>query len=127
MEIASVSSTTKAAGVLSGVTTGGSLVWGMASGEFLAIATGVAAGTIGGVVAVLNFWRDKQLAMMGQQIAGLADMLNEERGKRKTAETSSDEWERRVHRLEGELADLKQWRDSNGCINAIDCPRRIGQ
>lgn len=122
--IVPTSATTKLSGLLGFVTAVPTTFAAVATGEWSAVAAGAAVTGIASVFAVIGVFRDKQIALLNRQIADLTSESQKQRDMRKAAEDLSDTWERRFHKIEGEMSDLKAWKDSNGCINAPDCPRR---
>lgn len=100
-----VSTPTKASGLLA-------LIFGLPTtiaagetGEWSAVAFGAAVTGISGTYALIGFFRDQVVKAKNKQIDDLAAALEAERAKRKAAEDISDTWERKAHRLQGELTD----------------------
>lgn len=105
MEIFTASGTTKtsgAVGLLTGLPTAAGAI---ATGEWTAVAVGAAITGIAGVFAVIGFLHDKQIAALHKEIADLIEDGREQRTRRKAAEEMSDTWERRLHRLEGQIGE----------------------
>lgn len=100
------SNATRATGVLSVLASVPTAAGAIATGEWTAIAVGAAVAGITGVFAVVGLIKDKRNADLRDQIEDLVKENREERHVRKAAEDLSDQWERRCHRAERQLAEL---------------------
>jgi hypothetical protein len=96
----------KVSGGISAVVGGGATAWGATTGEWSAVAIGVAIGLIGGSFAIVSLINDKRIKYLGEQVTWLGkecDRLSGEcdqlRSKLKKAIEMADWWEVKAHRV----------------------------